>query len=1133
MVQRIVRRVQRGSLHRVKPSGAFGFASQHTPPSVYNYAADAGQGSSNFESTARWRQALLGTVTAGAMFFGYGRRADAGPDPCTTAVNVATCQGDQSDGITNQGGTPDFTSPPVDTLNVNNLTANIAPASGVDGINFTSVGAITIIIDVTPYGIVTTGAGADGIFAQSSTGAITVDSTGDITANNARGIYARSFGAGTTVSVTSVGGVNGIQAASDGIYARSSTGAVTVDSTGDITSDNSRGIFAANFGANAVSVTSAGGASGIQAASYGIYARSSTGAVTVDSTGDITSDNSWGILAFNYGVGAGTVSVTSAGDIQANADGILAQSSTGAVTVDSTGDITSTSGSGIFTRNFGAGAVSVTNAGSVNGIQAASDGIFAQSSAGAITIDSTGDITSTNGRGFYARSSGAGAVSVTNAGGVNGIQANFEGIYARSSTGAVTVDSAGDVTSDNARGILAFNYGVGAGTVSVASAGDIQANADGILAQSSTGAVTVDSTGDITSTSGSGIFTRNFGAGAISVTNVGGVNGIQAGSDGIYARSSTGAITVDSTGDITSNLADAVVGRSAANIDITLRSGDVFGANDGVEFYAGATNTLKNYAALSGGVFAVHGGLGNETVHNYNVISGDVNLGAGVNAFFNRATGVFNAGATVNLGAANTLTNAGNLNPGGVGTVQTTALTGSLVQTASGVFTVDLNGASNDLVTITGTANFAGLVAPHIISLTGPSGSAVIADAAGAVTNSATAVDTPIVDFFLSLGDGTQLVLNWQPTLLANLLSGPLTPNQQATAAYIDAVTTAGAPPPLQALIDALKLLPDEAAMVAALDRLHPEHYLAHVKDTVLSSLSFMNSVMSCPTAGGQPAVVSEGECYWAKVGGRAFDWDRTNTNVGGSEEAWSIAGGVQVALPGNWRLGAAASYERSDIDTNNSASSEGDRVEGAVVLKTHWGGASLAAAAFGGYGWFNTNRFIGLAGIGSAHGEHEIAFGGAHTRLGYLFDQGGWYMRPMVDLNATYIDYGDFAETGGGAANLAVEGRDDWVLSASPALEIGGESRSADGSVVRPYLRMGFTVLNDADFALTSSFLAAPAGVQPFTVTSRFDDAYLDVGAGVDLMTVDGLDVKLNYEGRFADDSEMHAGGLKVGAKF
>lgn len=79
---------------------------------IYNYRADAGAGSqviTNISESPGWRTALLGTVAAGALWLGTPRDAKAGPDPCSSvgiAPNqTATCQGDQSDGITSAGAT--------------------------------------------------------------------------------------------------------------------------------------------------------------------------------------------------------------------------------------------------------------------------------------------------------------------------------------------------------------------------------------------------------------------------------------------------------------------------------------------------------------------------------------------------------------------------------------------------------------------------------------------------------------------------------------------------------------------------------------------------------------------------------------------------------------------------------------------------------------------------------------------------------------------------------------------------------------------------------------------------------------------------------------------------------------------
>ena len=74
---------------------------------------------------------LLGTVAASALWLGAPRDAKAGPDDCVTAGATATCQGDQSDGITSAGAT-DFDPVTVTTLNVNELTDDITPAANVD-----------------------------------------------------------------------------------------------------------------------------------------------------------------------------------------------------------------------------------------------------------------------------------------------------------------------------------------------------------------------------------------------------------------------------------------------------------------------------------------------------------------------------------------------------------------------------------------------------------------------------------------------------------------------------------------------------------------------------------------------------------------------------------------------------------------------------------------------------------------------------------------------------------------------------------------------------------------------------------------------------------------------------------------
>jgi len=156
-------------------------------PYTYNFDANASAGSATFGRGRRagdghWRATLLGAAAAGAMALGYGRSVGAQvippAAPCdTVAGGEVTCTGDVSAGVELINGAGPYT-----TLNVSGVTQDIAPAAGVDGVNFTSNGAVTINSDTTdgpggPFAITATGASSDGIRARSTNDAVGVSST--------------------------------------------------------------------------------------------------------------------------------------------------------------------------------------------------------------------------------------------------------------------------------------------------------------------------------------------------------------------------------------------------------------------------------------------------------------------------------------------------------------------------------------------------------------------------------------------------------------------------------------------------------------------------------------------------------------------------------------------------------------------------------------------------------------------------------------------------------------------------------------------------------------------------------------------------------------------------------------------
>jgi hypothetical protein len=412
------------------------------PVTLRNYSADAGAGShiiTNFTEIPGWRGALLGTVAAGSLWLYSARSARAGPDACDVSVaGVATCQGDQSDGIDGAGAVPpNFDQAITTTLNVNNLTTDITPATGVDGIYFYRDGIgenIVINSDTTdgPNGakqIIVDGLYADGIFAYSYLGTVDINHTGDIRSNGGRGIagLARGPGGVGTVDIIARGD---IFANRDGIFANALL-AVSVDSIGDITSTGFDGIGASSL-QSTVNVIDVGT---IKAAGDGIFTAAATG-VMVNSSGDIISHYGSGIYtrtsagiadvtsdgdinAVQYGIYARSgsafsgddVTITSTGDIRSGRTGILGQTFGGGVTIDHTGDIVANAGHGINAVSldlFGGAPVMVTSQGS---IQARDSGIAAVAF-GNITIEHTGDITSRTGVGIAAVST-SGGIDVT------------------------------------------------------------------------------------------------------------------------------------------------------------------------------------------------------------------------------------------------------------------------------------------------------------------------------------------------------------------------------------------------------------------------------------------------------------------------------------------------------------------------------------------------------------------------------------------------------------------------------------------------------------------------------------------------------------------------------------------------
>ena len=203
-------------------------------------------------------------------------------------------------------------------------------------------------------------------------------------------------------------------------------------------------------------------------------------------------------------------------------------------------------------------------------------------------------------------------------------------------------------------------------------------------------------------------------------------------------------------------------------------------------------------------------------------------------------------------------------------------------------------------------------------------------------------------------------------------------------------------------------------------------------------------------------------------------------------------------------------------------------------MLTYNAGALLLSAAVSGGTGSYDIDRPISFTGFSAlAKGDTDIDNVSGRLRAAYLFDLGGWYLKPLVDLDATGLDLDGTKERGADGTSLVVKGNDQTYLSASLALEIGTQFAMASGTLIRPYVRGGVTVFDETEFTLKASFAGTPRGIPPFRIKTGIDDVVADMSAGVEVLGYRGAALKLFYDGRFGDTTQENAAWAKATMQF
>ena len=1048
--------------------------------------------------------------------------------------------------------------------------------------------------------ILTEGIFAPGIFAQSVGGGGGTGGSGSGTLIITVGGQGGGSGNGGTVSVTNAAAIGTTGIFSDGILAQSV------------------GASGGTGGGGTLSLISVGGQGG---------GAGDGGAVTVTNSGEIVTTGiaSNGIFAQSVGggggVGGGAVdpTITAANLVTIGRNG-KSGGAGGVVEIDNSA-IVSTSNlfsAGLFAQSIGGGG---GTGGGGTGALTIGGSAGAAGNGGDVAINN-----SVAGMIFTTGNESAGIIgqSIGGGGGAGG-ETYALVAFAQNGTGGgngglVTIDNAASIqtTGQNSSAIFAQSVGGGGGYAAAAN-GVIAASGGNAGGGGGGGNVLVTNTAATIQTTGAnshGIFAQSVGGGGGIVNDLKGLLDFSGTAGG---TGTAGNVTVNQTGNILATgknsfgiLAQSV-GSTNGNITFTVNSGLVEGGSTGftgvsfigglpapigqgleggagVGFLNGATNLLTNSGIVTSvgrlDGFAITGTTGNDAVINNGLVIGSVDLASGVNSFNNTPTGVFQAGTTVYLGPNGLLTNQALIAPGNYGRVLTTNVTGNFLQTASGVYGLDLDfDPTSDRINVTGTASVSGIVNINILNpgLAVPGSHTVtILSAAGGETHpglSLIAVPTAVATYSLSFTP-TDIDLNYA----INFSPAGLTINEHSVGYAVNAIQTAHISPNFVPVATALFYQPTLASLAQTYDSLSGEGTTGAqdsafaADDIYLQTVSRQIDFWRDGDANNPNAITLHGDVLNYTPADPehpafgALKDPRLDLPPPRTWRAWFAGFGGGAQLTGQYPIGsehvnfhevggaAGLDYQITPDALLGITAGGGPSAFGVVNRATSGTVEAAHVATYGAVRWndfyadgivsydfFNNEeqRFAVIPGTNaplvpiSTIAENLDGKFGSHSVSGRF--EAGWINKfnsfnvtPFIALQFAALTENRYTETGtsGGPSVLGLNYSARNVLSLPTFLGAQFDSKLPlwNGLVLSPWLRLSWVHEFDPNRTIFPSFIAAPGFDFLIQGAQAAHDA-ARVGAGFELGIARELSVFANFVGEFSNRSSGYGGigGVKI----
>ncbi|WP_411958428.1 hypothetical protein [Paracoccus homiensis] len=681
-------------------------------------------------------------------------------------------------------------------------------------------------------------------------------------------------------------------------------------------------------------------------------------------------------------------------------------------------------------------------------------------------------------------------------GGGGAVDAQFRGTAGGAGSGGdVTLDLQGNVMSFGDGGIAVLAQSLGRD-----GAGDIQMSLDGVILG-----------GEDTGLAAPGrLAARGSGSSAAIVVDGGTVNSIDLSADS-FLLSLNDQILSGGSGADRVTLAGGAVG----NVDLggganrlTVAEGASFTALDRVDLGANGLWRIDGALALGGSPY----------------LAGSARLGAATRA------GQFRLTQNVS---------------------QTTAVTGSLRFGRSAVYTADVYfradgaaGDTGDLIRVSGDATLSGTIQPvlQLLESTGPL--ALIQANGAAFDNGTQVIDTAVIDYSIGITRaGGISSLNLLAD--ANFAVAGVNRNQRAVGDHIDRVLAGAGSTEYGPLFALIANMQTRAEVIDALDRLTSEGYAATQVGAMYAGQRFAGVMANCSNANMAARADDEGSCYWIAAEASNLGRDASFESKAYALESSNFSGGMRMPVGDDLYLGLAAGFENYSLSNGDRFAAEGKRTHLGVSLSGRRGPWELYGQISGSKGDADATRRIGISGVlpngervtaGATTASQTISQANIRLGAGYRYQpaDSSFYLRPGMDLDATWLHSAATGERGD-RYGLDLKKTSQWVLSATPSVEIGTDIGTDDRTRMRAYLRGEMTFANTDEVFVNATFNGASAADGTFRNYSEISDRTRRLLAGMTFYDEDGSSyLSVGYQGEWGRKGTVgHTAGLSFGMRF